>query len=292
MGANRLSWFAWPLLGRPGILHHQRVILSEPQRSDTYSENRLDDEIRSAEPDWITEVDRGRLIVFTHVPKTGGTTLKQILTINYGRHFADHHPRIQNLKTQIEQGSRDPSELLAMSSHLPYGIHRDIPGLEGRQVLPMTVVREPKGRLISYFNFVTTFKRHRLYQEAKDMDINEFFEKAIAEGAAEISNGQCRVVGGKGRTFDAAREVLEGEYFAYSALEHLNELVEEIGVALSWPEPVQGERKANQSPRKRTWDDLEPNVAALLEESNAEDLALHEYLVTQGPVVRTEKINA
>jgi len=266
--------------------------MSEPQRSDTYSENRLDDEIRSADPAWISEVDRGRLIVFTHVPKTGGTTLKQILTINYGRYFADHHPRIQNLKTQIEEGSRDPSELLAMSSHLPYGVHRDVPGLDGRNVLPMTVVREPRGRLISYFNFVTTFKRHRLYKESKDLDINEFFERALAEGAAEISNGQSRLVCGKHRTFDAAREVLESEYFAYSALEDLNDLVDQIGRALGWPDPERGERKANQSPRKRTWDDLEPRIAALLDERNAEDLALHDYLVKKGPVVRTELAQA
>ena len=257
-----------------------------------YEGNRLPDEVRTASPGWISEADFGRLLVFTHVPKTGGTSLKQIITINYGRHYADHHPRMQNLIEQIDAGDRDPDQVLAISSHVPYGIHRKIPGLDGRTVLPITVVRDPLKRMISYFNFVTTFRPHRLHQETKDLDINEFFTLGLAAGWGEISNSQVAVVSGRARerTAAATLEALDKEYFAYAALEDITELIQRTGELLGWPAQQEQERIANQSPRRSSWDDLTPEVATALVEANKEDIALYEHLLDVGPVVREDRL--
>ena len=281
------------LVGRRWPLQHRVMAMNEENLRATtdYSGNRHDESVRTATPTWIAERDRDRLIMFTHVPKTGGTTLKQILTINYGRFFADHHPRIQNLNDEIESGTRDPLDLLAISSHLPYGVHRTIPGIEDRILLPMTVVREPKKRIISYYNFVTTFRAHRLHAATKDLDINEFFARGLEDGWGEISNSQCRLVhGGSLRTFEAARKTLENDYFAYSALEDIGELITRVGELLGWPPAGGEERRANQSPKKQGWDDLEPDIAAELELRNAGDIELHELLAGCGPVIREEML--
>ena len=258
-----------------------------------YDQNRLDDEIRTASPEWISPVDYARLVVFTHVPKTGGTTLKQILTIHYGQHFADHHPRIQNLIEEIDQGEFDPAQLLALSSHQPYGVHRKLAGLSNRRILPITVVREPLARLISMYNFVTTFRPHRLHQATKNMDINEFFRFAIEEGVSEIGDSQSRLVGGRRRTFSYAKEILETEYFAYTTLEGMSAMVEEVGQLLGWPVKPEEEkdRRANQSPKRQTWEDVDSDIADKLIEMNSEDLALYEFLLNEGPVVRSEMLS-
>lgn len=251
-----------------------------------YSGNRLPAEVRSASPPWLDGYDRRQLVLFTHVPKAGGTGLKQAMTHAYGRYFTDHHPSMNNVVEQVGAGTRNPDEVLALSSHLPFGFHRRIEQFDGRRVLPFTVVREPFGRMVSYYNFVTTFRPHRLHDITRDMDISTFFRHLIEEGVGEIANGQCRLVAGQSqRTAEAALETLEQQYFAYGPLDSHAELLDALSEALGWPPlPVEtGQR--NKSPQRATFDDLDPDVRDALVELNSEDLALYRALVARGVVL-------
>jgi len=44
-----------------------------------YSDNRPNEGVSAAEPEWIHELDPKTLVVFIHVPKAGGTSLNAIL---------------------------------------------------------------------------------------------------------------------------------------------------------------------------------------------------------------------
>lgn len=260
--------------------------MSETGPAADYSANRLSSEVRSASPEWLEEYDHRRLVLFTHVPKAGGTGLKQAMTRAYGRHFTDHHPTMSNVVEAVASGSVDPNEVLALSSHLPYGFHRQIDGLSDRKVLPFTVVREPLKRMVSYYNFVTTFRPHRLHLATREMDINEFFRHLIAEQVGEISNGQCRLISGHSdRSAATALRVLDSEYFAFGPLDSHAELLQALRSTLGWPTQPDGDGMSNSSPKRAGIADIDEELRGELAARNAEDLALYATLSERGVVV-------
>lgn len=257
----------------------------------SYADNKLSEQVRNAEPPWMdqTGYDRNRLVLFTHVPKAGGTSLKQALTTIYGRHFQDHHPRLNNVAEQFADDKLVPHEIQALSSHIPFGYHRRIQGFSDRLILPVTIVRDPIDRMVSYYNFIQTFPPHRLHRETKGLDIDEFFKKVYEiQGRKEISDGQSKVVSGAKRTFASAKDALEQEYFGYAALSSLDVFVTQLSDALGWPEREETTGKANQSPRLAGLDDMSDETHSMLLELNQQDAQLHEYLKNAGPTLRTD----
>lgn len=255
----------------------------------SYSANRVSEDIRLASPSWLESYDPNLLVLFTHVPKAGGTGLKQALTKAYGRTFTDHHPTLNNVVDQVTAGERDPAGILALSSHLPYGFHRRIPGLEHRKVLPFTVVREPMARMISYYNFVTTFRPHRHHEETKDLGVNEFFAYLMSLEVGEIENGQCRLISGStDRTYEAALDRLESEYFAFGPLDEHSKMLDLLRSNLGWPvEAAESSGPTNASPRRAGIDDLSDEIAGALRKRNSEDLRLYDELRRRGACVQT-----
>lgn len=260
--------------------------MNETEPVADYSGNRLPSEVRAASPEWLKNYDRRLLVLFTHVPKAGGTGLKQAMTRAYGRHFTDHHPTMNNVVDAVAADRVDPRDILALSSHMPYGFHRRIEGLSARRVLPFTVVRDPLKRMVSYYNFVTTFRPHRLHSATRDMDINAFFRHLMTEGVGEISNGQCRLVSGNAdRSAEAAIRVLESEYFAFGPLDLHSELLDSLRSTLGWPIQPTTDDAANSSPKRAGVSDMDDEIRAELEARNTEDLALYATLTERGVVV-------
>ena len=96
-------------------------------------------------------------VVFTHIPKTAGTTLDNIMhaaALTRGAVWrrvrgAIYSP-LPDALTQFESWDRDQLATLDyLTGHLPYGIHARLP----RSCLYVTLLREPTAQLLSYFRF-------------------------------------------------------------------------------------------------------------------------------------------
>src|SRR5690606_31324726 len=65
----------------------------------------------------LSERARTHLLVMIHIPKAGGTTIKNLLAANYGSLYQDHHRKLNDLSTSPETLGR----LRALSAHARFG---------------------------------------------------------------------------------------------------------------------------------------------------------------------------
>ncbi len=180
--------------------------------------------------------------IFLHIPKTAGTSLREALVGVYGEDrclFIYEH--------EFEQ---DPDDLAAMQGaagqaaivygHMSYGVHRAL-GLEARY---LAVVREPVGRVVSFF-------RHQARDPA-----SEYFE-SIADGMTmtellrrgtcyQMANHMTRILSGQDDhavmrdrvPLERAMANIANEFVTVGLTDEMDETVSRMGHELGWAAPV------------------------------------------------------
>ncbi len=131
------------------------------------------------------------VIVFYHLPKSGGTTLNAILKRNYPAEAfvecgPDTHAFVAELKTW-------PAERLAairlLQGHFPFGLHDLLP----QPARCFTLLRDPIERVISYYYHARRDRAHYLYDLIHDNDWS--LADLLASGTALMMNdGQVRLL--------------------------------------------------------------------------------------------------
>lgn len=145
------------------------------------------------------------LLIFVHISKTGGNTVRAVLRNIYGReHFADLFlpPRVgRGDEATRRKISRSQIELLenprirACAINAPAVLHHFL----RRPVTYISTIRQPASRLRSYWNFAyvtrNTKPRWALY-ERHDFDVVALVEKEMDPG---LVNDQVRILSGASR---------------------------------------------------------------------------------------------
>lgn len=136
-------------------------------------------------------------IVFLHIPKTGGTSLRHLLTSAIGEKLV--------CPEMFNELPRWPAGLLAryklFAGHYDHTVIDVIPG--GRRKI-VTMLRNPRDRIISLYVFWRIHRRDyaekmNLYHVllAKDNDFNTFLSKMRVRFLHDIDNTYARALGGK-----------------------------------------------------------------------------------------------
>jgi hypothetical protein len=145
------------------------------------------------------------VIVFVHVPKTGGMTLHSILSRQLRGIFAESMDEAKSALNSLDGAELDQLELVA--GHVPYGVHEFL----RRPVEYVTMLREPVQRVVSHYWFVRNDPDHYLYQAIieEDLSLREYAERGCGL-SAEIENGQVWMFSDRARRLECAdRESLE-----------------------------------------------------------------------------------
>ena len=231
----------------------------------------------------LSDSAEGSLAVFVHIPKTGGTSLKNILTLNYGKRYRSYHPIMSNLYETPEM----IGELRAISAHRPFGYEKDLIQAyrdavsredaicEAKPVV-FSVVRNPLERVISLYNFVTTFPAHSLHNEMRDLEPEEFYEKLGSKG---VSNLQTRFICGAGKksNFKLARERIENDFSIVVDLANQDKLIHHLSDQLGWKLP-DDRIVANRSPKKLTRENISGELEDFLNSRMEEDWKLYDFV--------------
>lgn len=110
------------------------------------------------------------MLIFLHLPKTGGSTLTNILDWNYGDRTY-HITRFSRIQTFLDLPDAEKAALPCLQGQIFYGIHQYIP----QECTYLTVLRHPVERLISNY-FHIEVRKKRLGEPVGNMSMEQLLE--------------------------------------------------------------------------------------------------------------------
>lgn len=204
------------------------------------------------------------LIIFMHIPKTGGTTLNAIFRNQYEKNqFYEHLYDLKTKYTMLNQ--EEKNNIIAISGHYSYGIHN----IFSKPFTYFTMLRNPVDRVISQYYFLKSTPT--IKPEVKDMTFAEFINYAPT-----AKNGQTKQVSGlfKNPSVEKAKENLR-TFRVIGLTEKFDESLFLMKKVLGWSNIEYN--KLNITKKRPLKSELSQKVISLIEEHNQLDIELYKY---------------
>jgi hypothetical protein len=226
------------------------------------------------------------VILFNHIPKTAGTTMKHVLWRAVGSDRVltslgeDHPERVAAIAARLD---RDLERPYAIASHVGFGVERRLPA---RHSYPaFTFLRDPVQRTISrYWHYRSAPRRAAGLEPAQPLE--EWLEGEVLHRY----NAQTGFLGGLWTRHHLDGEPLERARFDRKLLaaakrnlethvvvglaERFDESMLLLGDAFGWPLRKTTYRRANGRSRER---ELTPRELEAVRANNELDLELYEF---------------
>ena len=172
-------------------------------------------------------------IIFLHLPKTAGTSLRLTIQKNYRArdlYFVySRHPQFHSIEEFRAFAPEDFRKYRIIMGHFPFN-KRLLPFEDRRFV---TIVREPVQRCISYYRHVMG----RDEWQGREVDLPEYLRTS---GDIQLQNHQVRLLSGMKRDpitdehLERAKQNIE-RYFLYTGVaESFSETVNDLADILGW----------------------------------------------------------
>jgi hypothetical protein len=223
-------------------------------------------------------------VIFLHIGKTAGTTLRVILRRQFRPSQvmlvrARMRPREETLGDFAGLPERERARPRLIMGHTVFGLHQHVP----RPSTYVTVLRHPVSLVLSQYNFVRRTVDHRHHQivASADMTLRQYIESGVS---LEMDNSQTRAIAGDVATpFEACTEAMLEEakgnldrHFAVAGLtERFDETLILLGKAFQWSRLYY--IPTNVSP-SRAGEELDPALRELIEGHNRLDLELYRHV--------------
>lgn len=220
-------------------------------------------------------IGKEQLFVQVHVPRTGGTTLRNQL-----HEMLMPEQCLMNYRAEIEYLSdAELNRYQLVSGHFSYGMHRYF----SRQPLFLTTVRGPIARFVSLYLRLLSFPQNRHYQIASKYDINQFLSYCLQcddpELSQQVRNLQCQFICGS-ESFTRAKTFIDERYFLACPFDQSDLLVGMLASLLGLDVPTMRIPNATSGIAAQYKDriKLTEDSCALLLQHNAQDLQLYHYV--------------
>ena len=233
--------------------------------------------------DHNAETPSARAVIFLHIPKTAGLTLRSIIRAQYpGQSIFD----IDDVTTNVADFERLPEEkralLRCVMGHVQFGVHSFLP----QPSTYITMLREPVERAISYYYYVKSRGpnapggSHYLYRHVVENNIS-LLDFATTDLSPELNNGQARFISGLGgastvsEILETAKRNLTNSFVAFGPCERFDEVLHLFRRTLGWfctpyvRENVTADRPANG--------EISSYVIKRIEEYNSLDMELYDW---------------
>lgn len=236
----------------------------------------------------------GLRLAFLHIPKTAGTAFGAALAQRFAaREIAG------TLRMALTSGAADPilAQIVPPYRALGIGSHLDQDKLDaiaaalppGERLFIVTVLREPRARLISQYrhwrrsvdaSMVDLGEDYRAaYQAARELSLGEFLEARLRFAEPHFRNAQARMIAGhaSSETMDEATLLQTAlanlaSHDVITTADRLDEGMAQIAEAYGWS-PPDSVRPLNVAP-DAPLPPLTPEVEALIAEYNSVDQKL------------------
>jgi hypothetical protein len=231
------------------------------------------------------------LIIFTHIPKTAGTSfVSTIIAPNFPEGAVHDCGSLKSCITAMR------NQAAVITGHTPYGVHR----FTSRKTTYITFFRDPIDRAVSYYHFVRegineTYK-HPLYDYANSVSLAEFYENRLYQ------NHQTRYIAGyladrlyagapalapDSAILDRAMKNLKSQYVCFGLMEKFDASVDLFQKTFGWKNTVSVERKKKTHNRPPV-NDLDNATLDVLRKAHELDQQLYDFAMKRFIALREE----
>jgi len=219
-------------------------------------------------------------MIFLHIPRTGGTTLKKLPERNYGRdqifdlYDSDNAARIRWF-AQLSESQR--ANYKCIKGHLFFGFHRLVPG----RSTYVTFLREPIARVRSFYAYVRAHPEHYLHRDLLEQGLG-LKELLRHPGTEELCNLQTRMIAGDLENpeqvvdrvaLERAKENLRTHFSVIGLTEEFDASLLLLARAQGWPLPLYVKSNASRGAPET----IDAKTRDLVGEANALDLELYQF---------------
>jgi hypothetical protein len=223
-------------------------------------------------------------VIFLHIGKTAGTTMRQVLRRNFrSSDIMVVRVRGRPREETLERFGVLPEEVRArprlIMGHTVFGLHELVP----RPSTYISMIRGPRSLVVSQYRFVLRTPGHRHHQlvTSARMSIEEYIRSGIS---MEMDNSQTRAIAGDRATpygecsdemLERAKRNVEEDFAVVGLTERFDESLILLQKAFGWSR-LQYVR-ANVSPNRDPVE-LTESVLSLIDEHNRLDNELYRFV--------------
>ena len=184
-----------------------------------------------------------KLVVFVHIPKTAGSTLRAIMRWQYKPEQIFHinwdFDRNAPFTEFINLPEQKRKETRIVYGHIPFGLHEVVQ----REVDYFTMLRDPIERSISHYYHIRKLPNHFHHHSAHTMELGEFVDSGVFR---EMDNGQVRQLTALGQIpfgtctpdmLDQAIANLDDRFCVVGLQERFDESILLLRRSLGWRKP-------------------------------------------------------
>ena len=223
------------------------------------------------------------LLINLHIPKTGGTTLRDIIHRQYPINNIITIPTLSESKDIINNVSLNREKQLdIIQGHLQYGIHKKL----NRNIKYFTILRDPIKRILSTYYYIINQPNNpqNLSNAIKTMSIYEYINSGINPF---LINGQTQLIAGNACSINdpliKSNELLEiaknniNKNFIFTGVTELfDDSILILKKKLDWKTPYYS--KANKTKYKPNYNNIDSKIKNFIESHNQLDIKLYNYV--------------
>ena len=225
------------------------------------------------------------LFIHLHIPKTGGTTLRDIIQRQYQAEKILMIPKLDESEDILKEVSTSQiNQLKLIQGHLKYGIHNHF----HRRAKYFAIIRDPINRVLSTYYYVLSQKNNpqNLSTSNNQMTIYDYVQSGVNPF---LINGQTQLISGKTgnidnpiikseELFSLAKENIANDFLFLGITEMFDETILILKNMLGWHMPYYS--IANRTKNKPNYDAVDPTVISFLKEHNQLDIKLYNITKT------------
>ncbi|MEH7237273.1 sulfotransferase family 2 domain-containing protein [Bacillus sp. JJ1562] len=203
------------------------------------------------------------LLIFMHIQKTAGSTLRSILNKEFGKENTWFGRTLDELpKDRID-------ELKCVGGHFEYGIHENFT----RPYTYLTMLREPVDRVLSYYYFLKNNPARSKYDEVINMDLDMFLQNY----KKQTSNYQTKRIAGGEINLEKAKQNLISDFSFIGLTERFDESLELMKKVYGLPN-FKYKKSRNITQNRPSKQETPKSVIKMIEEHNELDIKLYQFV--------------
>jgi hypothetical protein len=213
---------------------------------------------------------KNKVLIFLHIPKTGGLTLRNIIDRQYKKNGILLHSRTAPSNKRLKK--RDFSRIKCVYGHNRFGVHEEIhvPSTY------ITMLRDPVSRVISTYYFILARKQNRMHHKIKNMSLEDFVSSNDPQLMIPVSNHQTRYLSGESiPDLQKAKENIENHFSVVGITEMFDESIFLMKKELGWKNIFYTKQNVSTNRPKR--DQISKETLEMIKSKNDLDYELYNY---------------